>query len=211
MPKGQMKQFELWRAEGNSIALTVCEIGPEGEACRNLLEPNAEIIWTFEGYSHIDTMQKYYDYMDWGIYKTDWPELDSLPYHYTKAMATLERLPATLKPLTQITRYADGHTKPDMPSPMAVITIQDRKVFSVGIWIRGDFGGHEENPVNINQLKALVEEKLRVLRPGFLKRVKNLCLICPHNIAAQMIWPSHGRDPEEIWQEKINAERCSEK
>jgi hypothetical protein len=207
MTKGQMKQFELWRAEGDCIALSVCNVGPDGDACRTLLEPDAKIIWTFEGYSHIDTMQKYYDYMDWGIYKTDRPDLDSIPYHYATAMATLDNLPTDLKPLAQIKRFADGHTVPDMPSPMAVITIQDKEVFSVGIWIRGDFGGHEENPTNMNGLKALAEVRLRALKPGFLKRVRNLCLICPKDIAEQMIWPAHGRDPEEIWREKMKAEQ----
>jgi hypothetical protein len=40
-----VKQFELWQSKGESIATTVCEVGPDGDQCRAMLDPDVKLIW----------------------------------------------------------------------------------------------------------------------------------------------------------------------
>jgi hypothetical protein len=188
-----MRQFELWQSSGDSIATTVCTVGERGDQCRAMLEPDAKLIWQFEGHSHLDTMQRYYDYMGFGTYTSEWPELDCEPYFKTDALKALQSLPKSIKPFREIKIFADGHTVPDIPSPMPMISIQDEKVFSIGVWIRGDFGGHQENPVNSDALIREAEVLLRGSKPHLFKRKSNVSLICPMEMADRMRWPADGK------------------
>jgi hypothetical protein len=188
-----MKQFELWQSVGSSISTTVCAAGIQGNQCRAMLEPDAELIWQFEGYSHLDTMQRYYDYMGFGTYTSEWPTLDCEPYFKIDALKALQSLSKSIKPFREIKIFADGHTKPDIPSPMPMVSIQDRIVFSIGIWICGDYGGHQENPVNSAALIREVEAILRISKPHLYKRKGNVSLICPMEVAECMRWPADGK------------------
>ena len=68
---------ELWvEASGQ----TFCLAGPNGNGARALLEPGACCVWTVEADSYFEAMTKYYEYMEWGKYATDFPEIDRLPY-----------------------------------------------------------------------------------------------------------------------------------
>jgi hypothetical protein len=188
-----MKQFELWQSRGAAIATTVCEVGPSGDQCRAMLEPDAELIWQFEGHSHLDTMQRYYDYMGFGIYASNFPDLDCEPYFKIDALKAMLSLPKSIKLFREITIYADGHTKPEIHSPMPMISIQDRIVFSIGVWVAGDYGGHQENPVNSAALTREAETILRQARPHLFRRKNNVSLICPLDIAERMRWPKDGK------------------
>lgn len=70
-------KHELW-VEGDEQ--TFCLTGPLGKDARALLGNGAKLVWTVEAVSHLDAMQQYYAYMDWGIYKTDFPERDAMTY-----------------------------------------------------------------------------------------------------------------------------------
>lgn len=50
-----------------------------GEESRTILEPNSKIIHSFYADSHFDAMTKYYAFMDWGIYTTEF-EMDKEAY-----------------------------------------------------------------------------------------------------------------------------------
>ena len=54
--------------------------GPHGDDARALLEKNSKLVWTCEAQSHFEAMTKYYEYMDWGVYTTDFPEIDKETY-----------------------------------------------------------------------------------------------------------------------------------
>lgn len=68
---------ELW-IESNGQ--TFCLAGPHGDGARALLEPSARLAWTVDADSHFEAMTQYYEYMGWGIYRTDFPEFDKQPY-----------------------------------------------------------------------------------------------------------------------------------
>jgi hypothetical protein len=187
------KQFELWQSKGDAIATTVCEVGPSGDQCRAMLEPVAELIWRFEGHFHLDTIQRYYEYMGFGTYTSDFPDLDCEPYFKIDALKAMMSLPKSIKPFRKIKIFADGHTKPTIPSPMPMISIQDNIVFSIGIWIAGNYGGHQENPVNSAALIREAEIVLRQSKPHLFRRKNNVSLICPLGIAQRMRWPKDGK------------------
>jgi len=69
---------ELWIESDQEQ--TFCLAGPEGDAARALLASNAKLAWTVEAANHFDAMTRYYEYMGWGEYKTDFPEIDKRPY-----------------------------------------------------------------------------------------------------------------------------------
>lgn len=58
---------------------TFCISGEMGDDARATLESEAELIWTVEADSHFEAMTKYYEFMDWGEYKTEF-EQDKEPY-----------------------------------------------------------------------------------------------------------------------------------
>jgi hypothetical protein len=192
------KTFEIWQSvEGDCIATTVCLAGPGGDQARAMLEPGAILKLTYQAYSELDQMQKYYDYMGFGPYHSEWPDLAVRPYHFIEAIENLTKLKKTLHPLRQIIRRGDGSTTPIIPDPLPLITVQDKAVFSVGIWIRSEFGGHIETPTNEAELIGLVETHIRAVGPEHLEHVQSAAFICPLEFAAQMQWPLDGRDPAE--------------
>ncbi|PCH65356.1 MAG: hypothetical protein COC04_02165 [Gammaproteobacteria bacterium] len=71
-------KHELWVESEDEQ--TFCMSGKQGESARKLLEPNAKLVWTCEASSHFEAMTKYYVYMDWGEYKSDYPEEDGKTY-----------------------------------------------------------------------------------------------------------------------------------
>ena len=72
-------KHELWKDEGEG-SLTFCLAGPRGDDARKTLGPDAKLIWTVEAESHFESMTKYWEFMGWGEYSTDW-ESDMQPYH----------------------------------------------------------------------------------------------------------------------------------
>jgi hypothetical protein len=188
-----VKKFELWQSLGESVATTVCEVGPDGDACRALLEPDAKLVWSFEGHSNLDTMQQYYDFMKFGTYTSEFPEIDCEPYYKAEAVKALASLPKAIGPLCEIKIFADGSTKPMVPSPIPMISIQDQILHAIGIWITGPFGGHKENPINSAELLREVEVLIKESKPHLLRRRKNTSLICPLDIAERMRWPANGK------------------
>jgi hypothetical protein len=192
------KIFEIWQSvESDCIATTVCLAGPGGNQARAMLEPDATLKLTYQAYSELDQMQKYYDYMDFGTYHSEWPDLAIRPYYYIEATENLVKLKKSVHPLRQIIRRGDGSTTPIVPDPLPLITVQDRSVFAIGIWIRGEFGGHMETPTNETELIGMVEAHIRQVAPELLNHVTNAAIICPVEFAAQMQWPLDGRDPAE--------------
>ena len=71
-------KHELWE-EKEGGGQTFCLAGSRGEDARNLLGPDAKLIWSVEAGSHFEAMTAYYKFMDWGEYTTD-QEWDMQPY-----------------------------------------------------------------------------------------------------------------------------------
>lgn len=68
---------ELWVEEDGQ---TFCLAGPLGDSARKLLGKEAKLVWTVEAESSFEAMTKYYEYMDWGEYRSEWPDLDKRSY-----------------------------------------------------------------------------------------------------------------------------------
>lgn len=68
---------ELWIETGGQ---TFCFAGANGDAARALLDPGARLVWTVEADCYFDAMTQYYEYMDWGPYRSDFPEIDKQRY-----------------------------------------------------------------------------------------------------------------------------------
>jgi len=45
-----------------------------------LLGPAARLVWTVEAESHLEAMTAYWAHMGWGLYVSDYPDVDSQPY-----------------------------------------------------------------------------------------------------------------------------------
>lgn len=70
-------KHELWKEdEGRQ---TFCFAGSMGNSARSLMDSNAQLIWTVEAGSHFEAMTKYYEFMNWGEYKTEFDQ-DKMPY-----------------------------------------------------------------------------------------------------------------------------------
>ncbi len=69
---------ELWKEESGEQ--TFCLNGPRGDAARKRLSPAAKLVWTVEAPNHYEAMRRYYEYMGWGTYTTDFPEQDKKTY-----------------------------------------------------------------------------------------------------------------------------------
>ena len=69
-------KHELWKEKNG---FTFCFSGPLGDGARATRDSVAELIWTVEANSHFEAMTKYYEFMDWGEYTTEF-EQDKLPY-----------------------------------------------------------------------------------------------------------------------------------
>jgi hypothetical protein len=71
-------KLDIWQnKEGLTALLFADTLGEEG---RQTLEADYEIIHSFFAESHFDAMTKYYQFMDWGLYTTDF-EVDKEPYN----------------------------------------------------------------------------------------------------------------------------------
>lgn len=69
---------ELWD-EGED-GQTFCLAGPMGDDARASLGPTARLVWTVEAESHLEAMTAYWAHMGWGVYVSDYPEVDSQTY-----------------------------------------------------------------------------------------------------------------------------------
>lgn len=73
-----MMLHELW-VDPDGLD-TFCLAGSEGDAARGLLPPNLRLEWTVDAKSHFEAVTIYYRFRDRGVYTTDFPELDMIPY-----------------------------------------------------------------------------------------------------------------------------------
>jgi hypothetical protein len=153
-----------------------------------MLSPDYELIWTVEGVSDFEVMIKYYAYLDWGEYRSEWPDLAVIPFFYRDAIEVLKTLPKKVKPLSEISISADGQIDLPIPSPIPLITIQDREVLAVKIWIFGNFAKHSQSPLNEPELIVAAAELIRNIKPESLELVNSTHLICPIEIADRMLW-----------------------
>ncbi len=73
---------ELWDdPDSHECAyLTFCLVGPEGDGARSYLTKNARLTWTIEADSHFEAMTLYYAHQGWGLYTTEFPEIDKETY-----------------------------------------------------------------------------------------------------------------------------------
>lgn len=70
-------KLDIWKnREGLTALIFSDDLGEEG---RSALEDDYEIIHSFDAESHFDAMTKYYEFMDWGPYETQF-EVDKKPY-----------------------------------------------------------------------------------------------------------------------------------
>ncbi|KDN98748.1 hypothetical protein [Pseudomonas donghuensis] len=72
-----MKQ-ELWMEPDD--CQTFCLAGPRGDNARALMGAGSRLVWEVEADSYFDAMSQYYAYMDWGEYRSDFPEQDKTSY-----------------------------------------------------------------------------------------------------------------------------------
>jgi hypothetical protein len=185
-------QFELWQSIVPATSgLCLTRAGSKGDQARSMLSSDYELIQIIEGVSDFEIMNKYYAYMDWGEYRSEWPDLAVIPFFHREAIDGLQALPKKVKPLNQVTIAVDGQTDPSIPSPIPLIELRDRAVWSVKIWIFGDFGSHSESPLNEPELIPVAEELIRQTKPELLDTVKSTKLICPIEIAERMLWIPH--------------------
>jgi hypothetical protein len=71
-------KHELWVDVDNTQ--TFCLAGSHGVLARKLLGPEAKLVWECEADSHFQAMTLYHAYMNWGEYKSDYPEEDKKTY-----------------------------------------------------------------------------------------------------------------------------------
>ena len=64
-------KHELWK-EKNGYKFYLA--GSLGDQAREMMEEGAELIWTVEADSYFEAMTKYYEFMDWGEYKTEFEQ-----------------------------------------------------------------------------------------------------------------------------------------
>lgn len=70
-------RHELWIEDGGQ---TFCLAGPHGDQARAMLTTGARLVWEVEASCHLDAMSKYYQYMNWGEYTTQFPQQDAITY-----------------------------------------------------------------------------------------------------------------------------------
>lgn len=70
-------KHEVWEDEEGLPGL--CLADSRGNDFRSLMEPGSKLIHTFYASSHYEAMTIYYQFMDWGVYTTEF-EVDKLPY-----------------------------------------------------------------------------------------------------------------------------------
>ena len=69
-------KHELWKEENG---YTFCLAGSIGDGTRAMIDSKAKLIWTVEANCHFEAMTKYYEFMNWDEYKTEFEE-DKKPY-----------------------------------------------------------------------------------------------------------------------------------
>ena len=84
---------ELWI---ESTEQTFCLAAPNGDAARALLQPGARCVWTVEADSYFEAMTKYYEYMDWGKCKSDFPDRQAAIFTARRPTSGWQRQPAKL-------------------------------------------------------------------------------------------------------------------
>jgi hypothetical protein len=67
---------EVWEDDGS---ITVCFAGPQGEAARSGLSPQATLVRSFVAGSHFEAMTLHHQTMGWEPYSTE-HEWDTQPY-----------------------------------------------------------------------------------------------------------------------------------
>jgi len=82
-------KHDIWKnKEGLTALLFSGDLGQQG---RTALEEDYEIIHSFYADSHFDAMTKYYEFMDWGQYQTEF-EVDKKPYDIEQLEKYFKRL-----------------------------------------------------------------------------------------------------------------------
>lgn len=68
-------RHELWEqpSEDGQMLPGLCLAGPDGKGFRELLEPGARLVVTFEASCHFDAMSKYYQLVGYGEYVNEEP------------------------------------------------------------------------------------------------------------------------------------------
>ena len=73
---------ELWDdptpADGGYLLF--CLAGPRSAEARAMLSPSARLTWTVDADSHFEAMTLYYEHQGWGVYTTDFPDVDTQSY-----------------------------------------------------------------------------------------------------------------------------------
>lgn len=69
-------RHELWRSKDGGLSF----FPSSNTSAKELLNIDAELIWTVEATNFFAAMTAYYEFMDWGEYRSEWEELDSEPY-----------------------------------------------------------------------------------------------------------------------------------
>ena len=75
--KNNKVKHEVW--EDTEGLTTLCLADERGDDCRKLMEVGSKLIYTFYANCHYEAMTIYYEYMNWGVYTTDF-EIDKEPY-----------------------------------------------------------------------------------------------------------------------------------
>jgi hypothetical protein len=81
-------KHDIWKDNEGLTSLILS--GDFGEEGRSLLENGSQIIHSFYADSHFDAMTKYYDFMDWGKYETEF-EVDKKPYDLFELKVMIDR------------------------------------------------------------------------------------------------------------------------
>jgi hypothetical protein len=79
MPNQYHQEIWLSPDESGQQHPSCISLGPTGDAARSLNEPGSKCVWVFWAVSHVEAMQIYYDFLDFGVYRSEFPE-DSQPY-----------------------------------------------------------------------------------------------------------------------------------
>lgn len=76
-PTTMTLKLDIWKnREGLTALLFSGDLGNEG---RSTLDNDYEVVHSFHAGSHFEAMTKYYEYMDWGVYTTEF-DVDKDPY-----------------------------------------------------------------------------------------------------------------------------------
>ena len=87
-------KHNIWTSKEGLTSL--CFSGKIWEESRSILEPDSEIVHSFYADSHFDAMTKYYEYMDWGIYETEF-NIDKETYNLEEIEERARKWNKTIK------------------------------------------------------------------------------------------------------------------